>query len=99
MIEASARDLEARPDATRSSAMPAASTPSPARSSAPRSRPRGACRVDMNRDGVISSSDYFLYMDLFAEHDPRADFAPAYGVVDAQDFLQFAMEYAGGCRP
>ncbi|MEZ6234456.1 MAG: S8 family serine peptidase [Phycisphaerales bacterium] len=59
--------------------------------------PGGECPADMNRDGVLSNADYFLFLNLFAARDPRADFALPHGVFNSDDFFSFSSAYIAGC--
>ncbi|TVS09322.1 MAG: hypothetical protein EA423_00225, partial [Phycisphaerales bacterium] len=47
-----------------------------------------ACPPDLNGDGVVDADDFFLFLQLFAAGDPRADFNND-GVIDADDFFAF----------
>ena len=55
------------------------------------------CPADMNRDGVLSNADFFLFLDLFAAQDPRADFADPFAVFNGNDFFAYANAYIAGC--
>ncbi|MCC5787727.1 MAG: dockerin type I repeat-containing protein [Phycisphaerales bacterium] len=54
------------------------------------------CRPDLNGDGVVDADDFFLFLQYFADGDPRADFNND-GVIDADDFFIFLNEFAQGC--
>ncbi|MCC5785063.1 MAG: hypothetical protein JJU33_00005, partial [Phycisphaerales bacterium] len=56
------------------------------------------CPPDLNGDGVVDADDFFLFLQLFADGDPRADFNND-GVIDADDFLAFLNDFAQGCFP
>ncbi len=56
----------------------------------------GDCIVDLNGDGVVDADDFFEYLALFADGDPRADFTGD-GVIDADDFFLFLSLFADGC--
>ena len=55
-----------------------------------------ACPPDLNGDGVVDADDFFLFLQLFAAGDPRADFNND-GVIDADDFFAFLSAFAAGC--
>ncbi len=55
-----------------------------------------ACPPDLNNDGVVDADDFFLFLSLFAQGDPRADFNND-GVIDADDFFAFLSAFAAGC--
>ncbi len=59
-------------------------------------------------DGVVDADDFFFYIDLFQNRDPRADLTgsadprdPSYGVcngvIDANDFFYYLGLFAEGC--
>ncbi|MCC5786398.1 MAG: hypothetical protein JJU33_06845 [Phycisphaerales bacterium] len=54
------------------------------------------CAPDLNGDGVVDADDFFLFLQLFAAGDPRADFNND-GVIDADDFFAFLNAFAAGC--
>ncbi|MCC5787685.1 MAG: dockerin type I repeat-containing protein [Phycisphaerales bacterium] len=54
------------------------------------------CPADLNGDGVVDADDFFLFLQLFADGDPRADFNND-GVIDADDFFAFLNAFAVGC--
>ena len=54
------------------------------------------CPADLNGDGVVDADDFFLFLQLFADGDPRADINQD-GVVDADDFFQYLNLFAQGC--
>ncbi|MCC5786474.1 MAG: hypothetical protein JJU33_07225 [Phycisphaerales bacterium] len=54
------------------------------------------CPPDLNGDGVVDADDFFLFLQLFADGDPRADFNND-GVIDADDFFAFLAAFAAGC--
>ncbi|MCC5785064.1 MAG: dockerin type I repeat-containing protein [Phycisphaerales bacterium] len=54
------------------------------------------CPPDLNGDGVVDADDFFLFLQLFADGDPRADFNND-GVIDADDFFAFLNAFAQGC--
>ncbi len=55
-----------------------------------------ACPPDLNGDGVVDADDFFLFLQLFAAGDSRADFNND-GVIDADDFFAFLTAFAAGC--
>ncbi|MCC5787624.1 MAG: trypsin-like peptidase domain-containing protein [Phycisphaerales bacterium] len=55
-----------------------------------------SCPPDLNGDGVVDADDFFLFLQLFADGDPRADFNND-GVIDADDFFAFLAAFAAGC--
>ncbi len=55
-----------------------------------------ACPPDLNGDGVVDADDFFLFLNLFAAGDLRADFNND-GVIDADDFFLFLNLFAAGC--
>ncbi len=55
-----------------------------------------ACIPDLNADGVVDADDFFLFLQLFAAGDPRADINND-GVIDADDFFAFLTLFAAGC--
>ncbi len=54
------------------------------------------CIVDLNGDGVVDADDFFLFLQLFAAGDSRADFNND-GIIDADDFFAFLSAFAAGC--
>ncbi|MCC5787558.1 MAG: trypsin-like peptidase domain-containing protein, partial [Phycisphaerales bacterium] len=54
------------------------------------------CPPDLNGDGVVDADDFFLFLQLFTDGDPRADFNND-GVIDADDFFAFLAAFAAGC--
>ncbi|MCC5786010.1 MAG: dockerin type I repeat-containing protein [Phycisphaerales bacterium] len=54
------------------------------------------CPPDLNGDGVVDADDFFLFLQLFAAGDLRADFNND-GVIDADDFFEFLNAFAAGC--
>ncbi|MCC5787333.1 MAG: hypothetical protein JJU33_11605 [Phycisphaerales bacterium] len=54
------------------------------------------CPADLNGDGVVDADDFFLFLQLFAQGDPRADFNND-GVIDADDFFEYLGAFAAGC--
>ncbi|TVS05122.1 MAG: hypothetical protein EA423_07000 [Phycisphaerales bacterium] len=54
------------------------------------------CPPDLNGDGVVDADDFFLFLQLFAAGDMRADFNND-GVIDADDFFAFLNAFAQGC--
>ncbi len=44
--------------------------------------------ADLNRDGTVDASDFFIFLDLFAAGSPGADLDLS-GVLDADDFFAF----------
>lgn len=59
-------------------------------------------------DGVVDAEDFFTFLRLFADGDPRADitgsasptspdFLVPDGVIDAEDFFAFLFLFAAGC--
>ncbi|MCA9287207.1 MAG: S8 family serine peptidase [Phycisphaerales bacterium] len=59
--------------------------------------PGAECPADLNKDGVLSNADFFLFLDLFAARDPRADFSLPHGVFNSDDFFAFSAAYIAGC--
>ncbi|TVS07905.1 MAG: hypothetical protein EA423_02880 [Phycisphaerales bacterium] len=55
-----------------------------------------SCPPDLNGDGVVDADDFFLFLQLFAAGDMRADFNND-GVIDADDFFAFLNAFAAGC--
>jgi len=55
-----------------------------------------ACPPDLNGDGVLDFFDLQLFLNWFAQGDPRADLAPD-GVLDFFDLQAFLNAFAGGC--
>ncbi len=81
---------------------------------------QGACDADISGsadpaspdfmvpDGVVDAEDFFTFLRLFADADPRADItgsasptSPEFlvpdGVIDAEDFFAFLFLFAAGC--
>ncbi|MCC5787921.1 MAG: dockerin type I repeat-containing protein [Phycisphaerales bacterium] len=54
------------------------------------------CIPDLNGDGVVDADDFFLFLQLFAAGDLRADMNND-GVIDADDFFLFLNLFAQGC--
>ncbi|MCC5786026.1 MAG: dockerin type I repeat-containing protein [Phycisphaerales bacterium] len=54
------------------------------------------CRPDLNNDGVVDADDFFLFLQWFADADPRADINGD-GVIDAADFYEYLDLFAQGC--
>lgn len=57
------------------------------------------CLADFNRDGRLNSDDYFMYLALFVDQDPRADLVWPIGVWNGDDFLKYTEWYVAGCGP
>jgi hypothetical protein len=57
---------------------------------------RPTCPADFNQDGVLSSQDFFDYLNEFFAGRPAADFN-ADGVVTSQDFFDYMSAFFGGC--
>lgn len=57
----------------------------------------GNCRVDLDGDGRFTLSDVNLFVLYFYANDPRADLAPAFGVLNSADIQAFVDEVSGGC--
>ena len=55
-----------------------------------------ACRADFNKDGAVTSQDFFDYLNAWAERSIFADWDYD-GVVNTIDFLAFLNDYARGC--
>ncbi|MCC5786658.1 MAG: hypothetical protein JJU33_08160 [Phycisphaerales bacterium] len=58
--------------------------------------PAPTCPADLNGDGVVDADDFFLFLQLFADGDPRADINND-GVIDADDFFEYLNLFAQGC--
>ncbi len=54
------------------------------------------CPADLNGDGVVDADDFFLFLQWFADADPRADINND-GVIDADDFFEYLGLFAAGC--
>jgi hypothetical protein len=54
------------------------------------------CPADTNADGVVDTTDFFLFLDRFMSVDPRADFN-ADGVIDSRDFFDYLLAYFHTC--
>ncbi|MCC5786240.1 MAG: hypothetical protein JJU33_06025, partial [Phycisphaerales bacterium] len=54
------------------------------------------CPPDLTGYGVVDADDFFLFLQLFADGDPRADYN-THGVIDADDFFAFLAAFAAGC--
>ncbi len=54
------------------------------------------CPADLNGDGVVDADDFFLFLQWFADADPRADINND-GVIDADDFFDYLSLFAAGC--
>ncbi len=54
------------------------------------------CIPDLNGDGVVDADDFFLFLQLFADGDSRADINND-GVIDADDFFAYLGLFAAGC--
>ncbi len=54
------------------------------------------CPADLNNDGVVDADDFFLFLQWFADADPRADINND-GVIDADDFFDYLALFAQGC--
>ncbi len=54
------------------------------------------CPADLNGDGVVDADDFFLFLQWFADADPRADINND-GVIDADDFFDYLSLFAQGC--
>ena len=55
-----------------------------------------ACRADFNKDGTVTSQDFFDYLNAWADHSIFADWNYD-GVINTIDFLAFLNDYARGC--
>ncbi|MCC5786032.1 MAG: dockerin type I repeat-containing protein [Phycisphaerales bacterium] len=55
-----------------------------------------ACPADLNNNGVVDADDFFLFLQWFADGDPRADINGD-GVIDADDFFEYLTLFAQGC--
>jgi hypothetical protein len=58
--------------------------------------PLPTCAADFNQDGVVSSQDFFDYLNDFFASRPAADFN-ADGVLNSQDFFDFVGAFFAGC--
>ncbi len=58
--------------------------------------PDPGCPADLNNDGIIDADDFFLFLQFFADADPRADINND-GVIDADDFFAYLDLFAQGC--
>lgn len=54
------------------------------------------CAADMNLDGMADVSDFFTFLDFFADGDNRADM-DGDGDLDVDDFFLFLDLFADGC--
>ncbi|MCC5785230.1 MAG: hypothetical protein JJU33_00860, partial [Phycisphaerales bacterium] len=52
--------------------------------------------ADLNKDGIIDADDFFLFLQFFADGDPRADINGD-GIIDADDFFDYLVLFAEGC--
>lgn len=59
-------------------------------------RPSPPCLADLNNDCVVDADDFFLFLQLFADGDPRADINND-GIIDTDDFLEYLNLFAQGC--
>ncbi len=55
-----------------------------------------ACAPDLTGDGVVDTNDFFLFLTLYQDQDPVADFAPG-GGVNTNDFFAYLVAYQRGC--
>jgi hypothetical protein len=55
-----------------------------------------ACPVDINRDGLANSQDFFDFLTAYFIFDPIADFDGS-GTIDSQDFFAFLDAFFVGC--
>jgi len=56
------------------------------------------CPADFNRDGAVNTFDLLAFQNALENKDPKADFAPPWGVYDLFDFLTYQGIYTQGCR-
>jgi len=54
------------------------------------------CPPDLTGEGFIDADDFFEFLALFQDADPRVDFIPN-GTVDANDFFAFLQLFQEGC--
>jgi hypothetical protein len=50
----------------------------------------------MNGDGQVNSLDFIVFLVLFADGDPAADFNGD-GAVNSQDFVAYLNAFVAGC--
>ncbi len=55
-----------------------------------------ACRSDLNGDTVVDSRDFLIFLGLWAQRDPDADW-DGNGVIDTRDFTAYLNEWVDGC--
>jgi len=65
----------------------------------PSGNPVTGCPADFNRDGRLTSEDFFLFLEFYVAKDPRADLVWPLGVWNGDDFLKYTDRYAAGCTP
>ncbi len=58
---------------------------------------RPTCQADLTGDGDVDISDLLLFLQWFAEGDPRADLSPPFGVLDFADVIAYLARFASGC--
>ncbi len=56
-----------------------------------------ACTADLTGDGVLNFFDIADFLDLFTNHDPRADLAPPTGAWDFFDISAYLAAFSAGC--
>lgn len=54
------------------------------------------CAPDLNRDGTVTSADYFNFLAAFFQRLPRADYN-ADGAITSQDYFEFLADFFAGC--
>lgn len=63
-------------------------------------QPAAVCRQDINEDGLLNFFDISLFINLYNQQDPRADFFPAAGgdgLFNFFDLSTFLNEFNAGC--
>jgi hypothetical protein len=54
------------------------------------------CAADVDGDGTVTSADFFLFVNLFLESSPDADFNRD-GAINTQDYFDFLGAFFQGC--
>lgn len=55
-----------------------------------------SCEADLNRDGAVTSQDFFAFLGAFFQRAPRADFNND-GAITSQDYFDFLTAFFAGC--